>query len=262
MARGGMLVVAVAVGAMLSAGNVAVAASPDLLPAPGATLKALTQAVGGRGATAAPARYAYLRKLAGPLQGVALDHLATGSGGSSVSVDVYVDGNVGKAAEALRALGMRVTATSDRAPMRGRSKGSLPPERSAQAAALPTTHAIVSTFARAQHRDVALRGRCGHQRARRRARSARHGAGVPVGIISDSINQVTAGGRRARRRRAICRPTCVSYRSTNGGTDEGRAMAEIVYDEAPGISGIAFASGTLGGAVEKAAAIDALVATA
>ena len=36
-------------------------------------------------------------------------------------------------------------------------------------------------------------------------------------------------------------------------------MAEIVYDEAPGISGIVFGSGTIG-STAKAAAIDALVA--
>src|SRR5207248_2290198 len=43
------------------------------------------------------------------------------------------------------------------------------------------------------------------------------------------------------------------------GIDEGRAMAEIIYDEAPGISGVAFSSGTMG-AASKASSIDALVA--
>ena len=42
------------------------------------------------------------------------------------------------------------------------------------------------------------------------------------------------------------------------GTDEGRAMAQIVYDEAPGVPRIIFATGA-GGPTVRAANIDALV---
>ena len=65
------------------------------------------------------------------------------------------------------------------------------------------------------------------------------GAGVKVGIISDSYNRL--GGAAAGIASGDLPPAGVQVllEATSGGTDEGRAMAEIVYDVAPG-SALAF----------------------
>ena len=83
------------------------------------------------------------------------------------------------------------------------------------------------------------------------------GLGISVGVISDSINQ-SHGGIAASQATGDLPASVVALSDKPGGTDEGRAMAEIVYDEAPGISGIVFATAN-GGPAAKAAAIDALV---
>ena len=63
-----------------------------------------------------------------------------------------------------------------------------------------------------------------------------------VGIISDSINQVGSGIAGSQGTGNL--PANVqNLLDQPGGADEGRAMAEIVYDEAPGIRGIAFSLG-------------------
>ncbi|MFA9272145.1 MAG: S8 family serine peptidase, partial [Baekduiaceae bacterium] len=85
------------------------------------------------------------------------------------------------------------------------------------------------------------------------------GAGVKVGVISDSIDQVGTGVAGSQATGDL--PASVSVLSDQpGARDEGRAMAEIVYDMAPGITEMAFASGTVAGAAGKVAAIDGLVA--
>src|SRR5205085_9367820 len=87
------------------------------------------------------------------------------------------------------------------------------------------------------------------------------GAGVLVGVISDSIDQHPAGGLAASISSGDlpANTQVVSDGPLGNGTDEGRAMAEVIYDEAPGISGLVFASG-VGGPATKVGAIDALVA--
>ena len=105
-------------------------------------------------------------------------------------------------------------------------------------------------FSRREHRQRPLAGRRGDSRARRRARWARRARRARRDHLGlDQPGRPAAS--RARRAPATCPPTCRS-RDQPGGTDEGRAMAEIVYDEAPGISGIAFASGTTGSAAKAA----------
>lgn len=86
-----------------------------------------------------------------------------------------------------------------------------------------------------------------------------NGAGVKVGVISDSIDQRDGGIADSQATGDL--PASVSALSDQpGATDEGRAMAEIIYDMAPGITEMAFASGTVAGAAGKVAAIDGLVA--
>lgn len=87
------------------------------------------------------------------------------------------------------------------------------------------------------------------------------GSGVPVGIISDSIGRLAGPSTLATSKANGELPanTQVLTEGPVDGTDQGRAMAEIVYDEAPGISGISFSSGSGCGA-SKVTAINQLVA--
>jgi len=86
------------------------------------------------------------------------------------------------------------------------------------------------------------------------------GAGVTVGVISDSINRVgtgVAGSQATGDLPPGAQVQVVRDDTSPGASDEGRAMAEIIYDEAPGLAKLIFASGT-GGPVSKEAAIDNL----
>jgi hypothetical protein len=241
-------------------------------PAPSATLAQLRQEVGGRGAAATPERYAYLAKIDGPLQDVAASRLGAGSAaaaaiaarrqGVTVSAqggalaDVYVRGDAAAAADDLRALGMRVTAVGERAPQR-MVEGYLPPGSIAAAAALDSTKAIVTPFARRRSGNFLSQGDAAINGPEARALGP-SGAGVSVGIISDSINQV-APGIAGSVSSGDLPPDTVAFSDQPGGTDEGRAMAEILYDEAPGVDRIRFETAS-GGPLAKANAIDTLVA--
>ncbi len=86
------------------------------------------------------------------------------------------------------------------------------------------------------------------------------GAGVTVGVISDSIDEVAGGIAASQAAGDLPANVLNLLDDPVPGTDEGRAMAEIVYDEAPGISGIAFTTADGGGPAGKAAGIDSLVA--
>ncbi|MDX6553505.1 MAG: hypothetical protein QOH74_1993, partial [Gaiellales bacterium] len=258
----------------------AVSASPAAADAPGNialapasrdVLAELAQDVGGRGASQSPQHYAYLRKLDGHLQDVAASRLGTGSPASAlaaaerqgvttspqgdVSADVYVTGDVSSAADALRGLGMRVTGISDLAPQR-MVEGFLPPAALPAAAALPATRAILTPFSNLGTGSFLSQGDGAIHGPQARAFGPR-GAGVKVGVISDSIDQV-APGIAGSQSSGDLPPDVLNLGDLPGGTDEGRAMAEIVYDEAPGISGIVFETAA-GGPQAKANAIDELV---
>jgi Subtilase family len=240
-------------------------------PAPSAVLAELAQAVGGRGASRQPQRFAYLHELDSHLQEIAVSRLVAGEAAAAleaerqgatvspagdVSVDVYVQGDVARAADELRALGMQVVAVSDRAPQR-MVEGFLPADALAQAAALAATRALITPFSRLASGSALSEGDAAIHGPQARAFGP-NGAGVAVGIISDSIN---ADGGLAASQAAGDLPADVQILSDMaGGTDEGRAMAEIVYDEAPALSRIVFASAA-GGAAVKANTIDSLVAS-
>ena len=76
-------------------------------------------------------------------------------------------------------------------------------------------------------------------------------------MISDSIDEVGAGIAGSQGTGDLP-PDVQNLGDLPGGTDEGRAMAEIVYDVAPGISGIVFVTAA-GGPQAKANSIDSLV---
>lgn len=85
------------------------------------------------------------------------------------------------------------------------------------------------------------------------------GAGVSVGVISDSIGKLAGPSTLATSKANGDLPANTQVLSEGpSGIDRGRAMAEVIYDEAPGISGIYFSSGSGCGA-SKVAAINQLV---
>lgn len=84
------------------------------------------------------------------------------------------------------------------------------------------------------------------------------GEGVKVGIISDSIDQVSPGVNGSRTLGDLPPSVTILQDGPGGSDDEGRAMAEIVYDTAPGISGIWFSTGVISPLTKKAS-IEALV---
>jgi Subtilase family len=220
-------------------------------------------------------RGADMRKLDGRLQTVARAGL--GSGGQArariaarradltvslqgaMSVDVYVFGDVARAADRLRGLGMRVSAVSWRAPTRA-VEGYLPSAALLPAAALRSTRAIVPTLSQLSSGGTLSEGDAAVRGPQARVFGAT-GAGIVVGVISDSIDENPVGGLAASIASGdLPANTQVLADDPLGDrTDEGRAMAEVIYDEAPGISGIVFATG-VGGPAAKVGAIDALVA--
>lgn len=97
-----------------------------------------------------------------------------------------------------------------------------------------------------------------------------NGAGVYVGVISDSFNRKTVqvddpdnpgkkkavpGLEAAQGSGDLPATVNILNEGPANGTDEGQAMAQIIYDEAPGITQMAFSSTSNGG---KAAAINRL----
>ena len=233
------------------------------------------QDVGGRGAATTPQRYAYLGKIDSHLQDVAASRLGTGtpaeaaiaaqrqgvtlSAQGEALTDVYVNGDVDAAAGDLRALGMRITAVSRRAPQR-MVEGYLPPEAIAEAAALGQAKAISTPFLRVHMGSALSQGDDVINGPEARALGPT-GAGVAVGIISDSIDATPGGGISDSVASGDLPSDTVDLSNPPpaSGTDEGRAMAEIVYDEAPGVSRIRFVTANPGPAA-KAQGIDALVA--
>jgi hypothetical protein len=185
----------------------------------------------------------------GPVPGIVHD--------GKVLVDVYVSGPVRDRAARLRDHGMRVEALSARAPQR-MVEGWLPVSALGDVAAVDSTKAIVPVYrAGFNTGTVTSEGDAAHRLPQARALGPT-GAGIPVGVMSDSINH--RGGGVAGSQSTGDLPATVQILDEPGsGTDEGRAMAEIVYDEAPGIPKIMFARGG-GGAAVRATNIDALVA--
>lgn len=236
------------------------------------SLRGLVSALGGRGGDALSVRYAYLRKLDSHLQDLATANLTGRSGsrqgltmsGNSVAVDVYVNGSIDEAAGKLRALGMHVTAVSRVEPER-MVEGYLPVSALTDTAALGSTHAVLATFSGTDVGSVTSEGDAAHHGPQARALGPT-GAGVPVGVISDSINKAGGGVAGSQASGDLPGPTSVPAGSvtvirdpTSGGTDEGRAMSEIIFDEAPGIRSMFFSTGGPGPA-GKAQSINDLTA--
>src|SRR4051794_38325121 len=163
------------------------------------------------------------------------------------------------AAAGLRHRGVRVEAVSGRSPQR-MVEGWLPVSALGDVAASGRTKAVMAVpDAIFNTGDATSQGDAVHHAPQVRAQGFT-GAGIPVGVMSDSINQ-SGGGIADSQAGQPDLPATVQVLDDGdpGNTDEGRAMAEIVFDEAPGIPKIAFATGS-GGPAVRAANIDALVA--
>lgn len=187
--------------------------------------------------------------------------------GERVMVDVYVNGDPDAAADRLRAGGMQVLATGTeplpvvegRVPIAQlddvsatRAVRAVQPVESGGTDAWPGTKGTEG--------DTAHRGSLA--RALGGGSVLLKGAGVKVGIISDSIDQIpsTGTGITASGTDLPSGRVQVLQDDTTSVIDEGRAMAEVVYDEVPGVDKLIFASGTWSGAAGKATSINNLVA--
>ncbi len=235
------------------------------------SLAALSALAPAAAAGAAPVKTGPLSKADGSLQQLFADGQAgrdlrsSGrhrrlrvSGAGRVLADVYVNGDVTTAARQLRKEGMKVEATSRRAPFLV-VEGWVPVAAIERIGGLRSAKAVAAVTAFGTNiGTVQSQGDAAHRGPAARA-TGHAGAGVKVGLISDSINQQGLGVAGSQSGGDLP-PTVQVLSDDPGGSDEGRAMGEIVYDEAPGITQMAFASGTASGPAGKANAINSLVA--
>jgi hypothetical protein len=177
-----------------------------------------------------------------------------------VLVDVYVDGRLGSAVDALEGAGMSVEATAtDPLPV---AEGWIPADRLAAGARVGASRAILPVMGGGTDVGaITSASVSAHNLPAAIASTGVSGEGVDVGVISDSINQVGGGVDTSQASGDLPPdPRVLVLADDSGASDEGRAMAEIIYDEAPGLNRILFSSGTAAGPVGKANSINALVA--
>jgi hypothetical protein len=231
------------------------------------SLKRLVAARGGDPGAAGAARFAYLRKLDDSLQNLAAGgapargglRLATPrASGGRVTVDVYAAGDLDTAAGALRRLGMRVTAISRHVPER-LVEGAIPVAALADAARLGRVQAVTAVAGTGTDTGSVMSEGDGRHRGPQARALGPTGAGVTVGVVSDSIDQIGTGVAGSQASGDLPANVQVLADDDDAPTDEGRAMSEIVYDTAPGIPKLLFHPGTIGPA-DRAAGIDQLVA--
>lgn len=177
-----------------------------------------------------------------------------------VMVDIYVSGSADASVDRLREAGMSVTATAD-SPLPV-VEGWLPVTSLGETAGLSVTDAVLPVIGGGTDAGAAQsQGVAAHRIPQANAAGVGTGAGVDVGVISDSIDRIGGGVSDSQGTGDLPANVLVLKDDTGTGVvDEGRAMAEIIYDEAPGLNKILFASGTFGGPVGKADSINQLVA--
>lgn len=184
--------------------------------------------------------------------------------GGAVAVDVVVSGDPDAARDRLEAAGMDVVATATEP--RPAIEGYLPLDAINAAGRLGSSEAVLPVIAGGIDSGgtdvgaVTSLGVTRHNIPAAIAAAGTSGAGVDVGVISDSINRVGGGVAGSQGSGDLPLSTEVLKDGEPGDSDEGRAMAEIIYDEAPGLNRLIFASGTNAGAVDKADSINQLAA--
>jgi hypothetical protein len=226
--------------------------------------------VAASGASAREARSGPAAELASQLlpirggSGAAIDTARqvdlTISGAERVLVRVHVSGSADAAARTLREAGMSVKATAEvPVPV---VEGWIRATDLMTVASLGVSTGITPIVGGGSDAGLALsEGVAAHRIPQALSSGASAGDGVDVGVISDSIGQV-GGGIGASQASGDLPPavTVLKEDFASGTVDEGRAMAEIIFDGAPGIDSILFASGTAAGPADKADSIDQLVA--
>jgi hypothetical protein len=173
-------------------------------------------------------------------------------------VDVYVRGGLDQAVDRLEAAGMKVEATATHPlPV---AEGWIPADRLAAGARLSSTRAMLPVIGgNTDVGAVTSEGVGAHNLPQAITSTGVDGDGVDVGVISNSIDQVGGGVDDSQATGDLPPDPRVVVLNDGPGNDEGRAMAEIIYDEAPGLNRILFSTGTTG-PVGKANSINALVA--
>jgi Subtilase family/PASTA domain len=234
---------------------------------PSKTMRDLVASIGGDPSQAGSARYAYLNKLDGNLQALAAHERPVSRAGLTLAtptvvsgktlVDVYVNGDIATAARQLRALGMDVQAVSRHNPER-MVEGLLPVDAATKVAALSATKGVLSDVAGGTNTGSVTSEGDASERGPQARGLGPNGAGITVGIMSDSMDQVGSGISGSQSTGDLPPNVTDLGDSTTSPIDEGRAMGEIVYDEAPGITNMLFDTGTTGAAL-KASHIAALV---
>jgi hypothetical protein len=176
-----------------------------------------------------------------------------------VLVQVYVSGSADAAVAPLRSAGMSVRATAEEPlPV---VEGWVPAAKLAAVAALGTSNGVMPVLAGGSDAGSVLSGGiAAHRIPQALAAGAGNGSGVDVGVVSTSIDQVGGGIAGSKATGDLPQVVTVLKDDPGAADDEGRAMAEIIFDGAPGIDSILFASGTADGPVGKADSIDRLVA--
>lgn len=183
----------------------------------------------------------------------------------AVAVDVVVTGDLDAARERLEAAGMDVIATAT--DPRPTVEGYLPLDAITAVGKLKASEAVLPVMAggvdaaEGGGSDVGAitsLGVTSHNIPAAISAAGTSGAGVDVGVISDSISRVGGGVAGSQATGDLPTNTQILKDGIPGDIDEGRAMAEIIYDEAPGLNSLMFASGTNVGAVDKADSINQL----
>ncbi len=183
------------------------------------------------------------------------DAAATVSGGD-VSIEAFANpGDMSLLKAALQKLSGRKVTSSGR-----QVDATLPVADLGTLATLKSLRFAESDSAVVNVGAVTSQGDIADQAAGVRAGYGINGAGVKIGIISDSFNNNNQGYTDTYSTDVASGdlPAGVEILNDNyPGTDEGRAMAQVIYDSAPGVS-FAFASGE-GGQTNMASEIQALV---
>ncbi len=176
-----------------------------------------------------------------------------------VLVQVYVSGPAGAAADRLRAAGMSVKATAEEpVPV---VEGWVKATALTSVARLGVTDAVLPVMAGGSDAgSVQSEGVAAHRIPQALTSGAVAGDGVDVGVISTSIDQLGGGISDSQATGDLPQTVTVLKDDLAAVDDEGRAMAEIIFDGAPGIDSIIYASGTVAGPADKADSIDRLVA--
>ena len=182
------------------------------------------------------------------------------SGAERVLVRVHVSGSADSAVQTLREAGMSVKATAEEpVPV---VEGWVKATDLSSVASLGVSTAVAPIVGGGSDAGlVTSEGVAAHRIPQALSSGASTGDGVDVGVISDSIGRVGGGVGASQASGDLPSTVTVLKEDFGSGTvDEGRAMAEIIFDGATGIDSILFASGTAAGPADKADSIDQLVA--